>query len=222
MNTFARRARRFARLSFDALFCTDGKVTPVGKENVWHIDTGRFGRAPVVLSAGVGKDISFEKELVQYYGARVLLLDPSPTGARTMQNPENQVAGVEFLPVGLAGADGTRSFAAPINPDEGSFRLGDSSAERVVFECRSLSSLAGERGLRAIDILKIDIEGFEYEVIEDLARSAIPVGQICVEFHHHMPGIPVTRTLRALRTLHRAGFRVIHKSSSDWTLACAA
>jgi|GEM_PF-5907822 len=40
-----------------------------------------------------------------------------------------------------------------------------------------------------IDLLKIDIEGYEYEVLEDLLSNSIPVTQICVEIHQE-PQVP--------------------------------
>lgn len=217
MHAAVRRLRRFSRLAVDAAFCTGGNVVPFGKENVWHIDPSRLPPTARVISGGVGKDISLEKELIQYHGARVLLVDPSPTGRATMGQPQNTLGNIEFLPVGLAGADGARVFSPPADPEEGSFRLAAGGASDVPFACRSVSSLARERGWAKVDLLKIDIEGFEYEVLDDVLTSELEVSQICVEFHHFMPGIPIWRTIQALQNLRRRGYSVLHKSGTDWT-----
>ena len=49
-------------------------------------------------------------------------------------------------------------------------------------------------GHDSIDLLKIDIEGFEYEVLEDCLEDRIPIKQICVEFHDFFPEISKAKT----------------------------
>ena len=38
-----------------------------------------------------------------------------------------------------------------------------------------------------IDILKMDIEGAEYDVIDDIINSPVPIAQVLIEFHHRFP-----------------------------------
>jgi hypothetical protein len=70
-----------------------------------------------------------------------------------------------------------------------------------------------ELGHDQIDLLKLDIEGAEYEVIDDLVASQIPIGQLLVEFHYRFEGIGPDRTRRAVRALNEAGFRSFHVSA---------
>ncbi|HET6337247.1 MAG TPA: FkbM family methyltransferase [Polyangiales bacterium] len=214
--------RRWGRRVFDTFFCSwDGSLMPFGKVSSWHIAPARLRADSVVVSAGVGTDISFEQELIEYTGCRVLLLDPSPTGIATMARPENQCSRIEFLPVGLAGTDGELVLNPPRVAAEGSFWAAPSatpSQDALRLPCRSLSSLARERGFSRIDLLKMDIEGSEYDVIDDLVRSGLELGQVCVEFHHFMSEISLLRTLRALGRLRSCGLRLAHKQGSDYTL----
>jgi FkbM family methyltransferase len=220
------QVRRWGRRVFDTFFCScDGQLVPFGKECTWHVRPDWLNADSIVVSAGVGNDISFEKELVDYIGCKILLMDPSPTGTRTMSQASNQRAQIEFQPVALAGRDGSIELQAPLIAAEGSYWLGASSASNgnsaTQFACRSLSSLARERGWSHIDLLKIDIEGSEYEVVEDLVQSGLKVQQLCIEFHHFMPGVPLKRTLRALEALRRIGLRFAYKAGSDYTLLAA-
>ena len=63
-------------------------------------------------------------------------------------------------------------------------------------------------GHTQIDLLKIDIEGAEYEVLEGLLESPIKPGQLLVEFHHRFPGIGVERTAEIIRKLRKAGYKI--------------
>jgi FkbM family methyltransferase len=218
--------RRWGRRVFDTFFCScDSRLVPFGKECVWHVRPDLLNADSIVVSAGVGNDISFEKELVDYIGCQILLLDPSPTGLRTMSLASNQRPAIEFQPVALAGRDGAITLQAPLQAAEGSYWLGPSgrpgqsgNGDTIQFPCRSLSSLARERGWSRIDLLKIDIEASEYAVVEDLVQSGLQVGQLCIEFHHFMQGVPITRTLRALEALRGLGLRFAYKTGSDYTL----
>jgi Methyltransferase FkbM domain len=71
-----------------------------------------------------------------------------------------------------------------------------------------------ELGHAHIDLLKMDIEGAEYAVIDDLVDSNIRPAQILVEFHHRMPGIGPERTRHAVLQLRRAGFGLFAVSPS--------
>ena len=71
-----------------------------------------------------------------------------------------------------------------------------------------LSSVAEMLGHTQIDLLKIDIEGAEYEVLEGLLESPIKPGQLLVEFHHRFPGTGVERTAGIIGKLQKAGYKI--------------
>jgi hypothetical protein len=58
----------------------------------------------------------------------------------------------------------------------------------------------------------MDIEGGEYEVIEDILESRISVGQVLVEFHHNFRSVSITRTANAVHRLNERGYRIFHLS----------
>jgi len=69
-------------------------------------------------------------------------------------------------------------------------------------------------GNTAIDVLKMDIEGAEYEVLWDLLGCGIRPRQILVEFHHRWPELGIERTRRAVRELNQAGYLIFNVSAS--------
>jgi FkbM family methyltransferase len=83
---------------------------------------------------------------------------------------ENKVSNIHFTPVGIAGKSAIARFSPPENELEGSFTVAVTSDLFVKFQCKDLSCLMEERGHLYIDLLKIDIEGFEYEVIDEFLK----------------------------------------------------
>ena len=211
--------RRAIRAKFDSIF-TDArfKVERIGNDGAaWWICPELINRESVVISGGVGNDVSFEKELAIRYDCRVHLFDPSPTGVATMARSENKLPGMKFRPVGLAGESGNVEFGKPANSVEGSFRLkAETDGDGLRFECVRLSEFIREMPNLKTGILKLDIEGFEYDVLEDILAQKLYFRQICVEFHHFMPGVSFRKTLTALLKLRKNGYKIVHKSQCDY------
>ena len=71
-----------------------------------------------------------------------------------------------------------------------------------------------------IDLLKIDIEGFEYQVIDDIIKNNLNVSQICVEFHSK-GSMNIDKTgydlLWNVFRLKRHGYSLIHLTKTDFT-----
>jgi hypothetical protein len=72
-----------------------------------------------------------------------------------------------------------------------------------------------ELGHDRIDLLKMDVEGAEYEIIEDMRKSGIRPRQVLVEFHHRWPEIGVKRTRETMQTLSDIGYKLFYTSARD-------
>lgn len=157
----------------------------------------------VVYSFGIGEDISFDLELIRARGCQVHAFDPTPRvheWLATQQLP----AQMSVHPFGLSDHDGVSSFTPPANPAHVSLSVVQKprrNAPQAQLEVRTLATLMKMLSHSQIDVLKMDIEGAEYAVIEALAAGTLRPGQILVEFHHLQPGITVAQTERALATL---------------------
>jgi hypothetical protein len=103
--------------------------------------------------------------------------------------------------------------------------LDESVSDRITssgggeFAVRTIPSIMQELGHSTIDVLKMDIEGAEYNVIDHLARHKSNVRQLLVEFHHVLPGIRIAQTERAIDQLAALGFRPFSVSGSgqEWS-----
>jgi FkbM family methyltransferase len=184
----------------------------------WTLCPQGLDAQSIVYSGGVGKDISFEHALVKRFGCQVTLLDPSPTGIETMNRPENRIPQFRFLPVGLAERSGTLRLASPLRAEEGSWFSSGDGEGIIEVPCRELGGLLEEQRHRHVDLLKLDIEGAEYGVIDRILQARLPVRQILVEFHDGiLPKVGIRHTVRAVVKLVARGYKLISEVGNDYT-----
>lgn len=181
----------------------------------WAVWPDGLGSGSVLYSCGVGRDISFERAMIARYGLTVHAFDPTPlalTWARSQQLPAN----FHLHELGIASHDGVARFQPPTKLKFESFSMVRSSGlgQPVDAPVRRFRSLAGLLGHTKVDILKMDIEGAEYDVLPDVLGSNIPVGQILLEFHHRWKEVGAARTRQAIASLEAAGYLVAAVSSA--------
>jgi hypothetical protein len=75
-----------------------------------------------------------------------------------------------------------------------------------------LGSIIEMLGGKEPDVVKMYIEGFEYDVIADLLAGDVRPRQLLIEFHHDMYGFQKSGTLEAVRDLRSAGYRLFYVS----------
>ncbi len=204
--------RQKARTTYDSFYCSSSPdIRRLGDEGSgWVINTRHT--PTVAYCAGVGQSISFELELAKITPQPVLVFDPSPTGIATIAKTDTH--NMNFFPIGLAAETATLEFSVPVNPGEGSYSVPQEGVEKVTFHCYKLSTIMADNGHTFIDLLKMDIEGFEYEIIDQVLSEQIPVRQLCVEFHSWLkPG----QTPKTIAKLRKAGYKIIHKHRGDHT-----
>lgn len=203
------------RKTFDEMFCQtyDDKET-LGERCRWTILKRGLGPHSIVYSGGVGEDISFETELIDRFGVSIQLFDPSPYALDTLAAlSERHKTSLKFKPLGLAARSEPQAFDA-MPGGLGHFRKGSA----LQCSCTTLSEEMESNGHTRIDLLKIDIEGFEYEVLESCLGNNILPTQICVEFHNFMGVRPWTDTASMLWQLRRRNYRIVHKTQYDYTI----
>lgn len=148
----------------------------------------------IVYGVGAGEDISWDVGMIEEYGATVVILDPTPKAKKHVDSVlstkpyGNDPATVQFLAEGLSHEEGQIIFALPANPDHVSMRavaMAESGmTETVSAPVRTLKAFMTELGHEYLDILKIDIEGAEYDVLEGLIHdNFMPFTQLLVEYH---------------------------------------
>ncbi len=181
----------------------------------WDIISNKIGEKSIVYSFGVGEDASFDVALINKFGLTIDAFDPTP---KSISWVNDQSFPVQFVmhEFGLADYDGEATFAPPENPDHVSHTiLVNKKGKKPIFiSVKKLSTIMDELDHNHIDILKMDIEGAEYQVIEDLIGSLIRPDQLLVEFHHRFKSIGAGETKKAINKLRIAGYRLFSVSES--------
>lgn len=142
--------------------------------------------------------------------------DPTPGSIEYLKS-QQLPSTFKWHQMGLAGRDGTARFFPPVNPSHISHSLlerAETDERAIDVQVRRLSTIMRECGHEALDVLKMDIEGAEYEVLDDILDQGLPVRQILVEFHHRFPRMGVERTRRAIQRLNAAGYRIFFSAES--------
>lgn len=174
----------------------------------WDVAVEEIRSDAVVYSFGIGEDLSFDRALIERCGVTVHGFDPTPRSQRWVAQ-QRLPGGFIMHDYGLADRDGVLPFYPPDNPAHVSHTVLDHAATRgrpIGVPMRRLDSIMRELGHDHLDLLKLDIEGAEYGVIDDLERSRIRPGQLLVEFHHRFRGVGIGRTKAAVAALRGMGY----------------
>lgn len=179
----------------------------------WCIADQILGKNPTVMSFGIGTDISWDKAMVERFGATVYAFDPTPIALDWLKQqsvPEE----IHVIPLGLADSDGCVDFSLPTNHGV-SFVMKHVGPQKTSTSCevRKFSSLIEMLKIPRVDVLKLDIEGAEYGVMNDILNAGIPIQQLLVEFHHRFYGAEgVGMTSDCIRKIQSRGFKLFYRS----------
>lgn len=182
----------------------------------WVICPDAINTDSIVYSFGIGEDITFDLSLINKYGLRVYGFDPTP---RSIQWVKSQQLPAEFIlhEYGIADYDGIAEFQRPKNRSHISHRImnkAQGATNTVAMRVKRISTILNEIGHSKIDIMKMDIEGAEYSVLEDIFKNGINIEQLLVEFHHSFDHLSPDHTRKAIELLNKNNFKIFHISPS--------
>lgn len=180
----------------------------------WRYDPSGLNQYSIVYSCGVGDDVDFDLDLIETCGAQIHAFDPTPS-AMTMVQEMDLPRQFRFHPWAVAGEDGTLTLYRRVKHDGSAstvmYTLVPEDAveeEGITTPAYTLPSIAHKLGHSRIDLLKLDIEGAEFDVLDDLLASDLRPKQLLVEFHHRFAGIGIERAAELIGRLQGAGYRI--------------
>jgi FkbM family methyltransferase len=211
---YQRKKRFFKRLVGKELRLKNDIDVASIKDGGWWFTPEGLNENSIVYSLGVGDEIDFDLSIIDKYGVTVHGFDPTP-------NSIDMLAGTDlpdrfhFHPWAVTAQDGSLKFYPRLKKDGSkSDVMYTMIAEKETIDdvievpAYSLSSIAEKLGHQHIDLLKMDIEGAEYEVLDGLLASPIKPTQLLVEFHHRFADIGMEKTADIIRRLRDDGYKI--------------
>jgi len=181
------RRRWFERSLGDLKLEPGHEIVSLGTDyGGWHIPDGVLNAESVCYCIGAGADISFDLELIHRYGARVRSFDPVQAyEARALKDSQGEPR-FTFIRAAVATCDGPIRLQRTHHPGSASVSAAGLYDTDSWFEApgRTLSSLMGELGDTRIDLLKLDVEGAEYDIVPPLDLAGMGVRIFSVQLHH--------------------------------------
>jgi FkbM family methyltransferase len=189
------------------------KVTCVESAG-WQFDPSQLDEYSIVYSCGVGDDVDLDLAFIDGYGAQVHAFDPTPS-AMDMIEKRDLPKQFRFHPWAVSGEDGTLTLYRRVKHDGSASTVmytlvpEDSvDEEGITTPAYTIGSICKKLGHSRIDLLKLDIEGAEFAVLDDLLAGDLRPKQLLVEFHHRFAGIGIERAADMIKRLHDAGYRI--------------
>jgi hypothetical protein len=152
----------------------------------------------VVYSFGSNGDTSFEEAILERTACSVWTFDPTLSEEATAKVAA--VPGLNFTAVGIAEKDGSVELKGEARP------------------VRTLHTLMQERGHTWIDVLKIDVDGAEWPVLNAFIEAGrpLPATQTQIEFHLRNANDAVG----TMSGLTKLGMRTFHIEENNYCGNC--
>jgi FkbM family methyltransferase len=148
-------------------------------------------------------------------GARVIAFEPEASNFALLSANVRAYPAIEAVPLAVAGASGSRTLGRQSRFTTSGWSLCTRAPDALQIECISLPEIWRQWRLEAVDLLKMNVEGAEYEIIRQLPiaylRQITRVFVECHDFH----GFDLSELTGRLR---RAGFEVRTRPQASYRL----
>lgn len=171
----------------------------------------------VVYSFGIGEDISFENNVIKEHNCFVYSFDPTPKSIIWMKKQKLNKKH-SFHPYGIGIETGNVDFFLPNNKKHtsGSYVLQTnvSKKNKIKVDLKSLLDIKDLLDHKKINVLKMDVEGAEYEILLSLNFKVLDIDQIVVEFHNRMFDAGTQMSKEVINKLKLNGFEIFGVSDT--------
>jgi len=213
----------------------------------WYIPTDiKLDENSIVYSAGVGEDISFDLLLSNKYNSNVILIDPTKRAIKHykeiwtyFKTKEWKFSGdiqndykeniidltvnfdkITYIKKGLWKEKSKMKFFQQTNP-----KYVSQSLKKEMFgtnfyevEVNSIKNLMIDNNHNKIDLLKVDIEGAEIEVINQMMDDKIYPKYLCIEFDLFLKRKdPQNKTVKLIHRLQLEGYKILFNDNFNIT-----
>ena len=164
----------------------------------------------------MGEDISFDLSLIQSFGCTIYAFDPTPRSIAWVGR-QDLPPQFHFFGFGVAAFDGQATFHPPVNREHVSYTVlarPETENDAIQAPVYKLQTIMDRLNHRHLDLLKMDVEGAEYDVLDQIDYGQTEIYQILVEFHHRFDYIGWQPTKTAINLLKKEGYKTVFVSPS--------
>jgi FkbM family methyltransferase len=211
---YQRKKRFFKRLVGKELRLKNDIDVASIKDGGWWFSPEGLNAQSIVYSLGVGDEIDFDLSIIDKYGVTVHGFDPTPNSIDMLKGTDLP-GRFHFHPWAVTARDGSLKFYPRLKKDGSKSDVmytmiaeEETLDDVIEVPAYSLSTIAEKLGHQHIDLLKMDIEGAEYEVLDGLLASPIKPTQLLVEFHHRFADIGLEKTADVIKRLRDDGYKI--------------
>jgi len=217
------------------------KLVHVGSDHHgYKVPENFLNKESICYCIGAGEDITFDTELKVMFDSKVFIFDPTPEGINYFIKIKERIAAGEVFGVfddpvfkyrinseqleeityvneGVWDQKTILKFYAPKldNYISHSVYLFKDSDEYIEAPVDRLSNLMKKLGHQAVDLVKIEIEGAEYTVIDTIVKDKLDIKVIMIEFDevYHAKGLGhKMRIKKSCDQLKKAGYVLVHST----------
>lgn len=175
----------------------------------------RFSPDSVIVDAGCSYEADLSRHMMHTYGARAFGVDPTRKHEAPLRTLEQESGGrFTLIQAAIAAQDGTLTFNESLTNESGSifndhYNMRNFESRSYEVEALSLPGLMQRLGVPQVDLLKLDLEGAEYDLLNAVSAADLaPFRQIFVEFHHNaVPHLTPADTQARVHKLESLGLR---------------
>jgi len=205
----------------------------------WSIPSkNNLNKNSIVYSAGVGEDISFDLQLQSKYHCNLFLIDPTIKAKKHFNECINffndksytftgniqkdyytninslhpNFDNIKYLDIGLWNKKDTLKFYKQTNKNYVSQSLinGMFGKEYDIVHVDSIKNIMMKHGHNKIDLLKLDIEGAEIKVLEQMLNDNIYPKYLCIEFDLFLKKKDFDKsTSKIIQKLENNGYKIV-------------
>jgi FkbM family methyltransferase len=182
-----------------------------------------FQKGEVGVDIGTGDDPDFSVYMIKNYGLECYAFDPTRKHAPVLRKFEEKFNEFHYFQYALGSKDGRVEFFESTDNMSGSLLAKHRNIinDRVIrydVDMISMGSLISMIPDSKIAIMKIDIEGAEFDFIKALDLSLLnKVKQLIIEFHHDtIVNISLNDTKEAVARIKKSGMKAFSYNGRDY------
>ena len=194
-----------------------GKARRLGVEFVYpnYVYRNIFNQSSVVIDVGCADDADFSVHILDRFDAQVFGVDPTRKHRGALKALEERSEGrFKHLALAVTSTEGGITFHESAENQSGSILNDHSNVMTDTIttydvESVTLKSLIQRIDRTQVDFLKLDLEGAEYDLLNNITSEDLkPFRQIFVEFHHHNTSRTPDETKEIVQSIANFGFSV--------------